>query len=406
MRTVVYGLGISAIAVLKKIRSFSDEVYVVNKGHVDHWKDQVHSISTNFKCLAEEDSLDILSSCDRVILSPGIPRYIKWLKHTDPSKIISEIEFAFLYSDVPVIAVTGSNGKTTTTTMIYESLKLFGKKVFIGGNIGIPYSDIIGEDFDYAVIEVSSFQLESIQSFKPIVSIITNLTPNHMERYKDFDEYKKAKYRIYKNQDMGLHLAQNNNTKVSSVHFKQIKKIESFSFQKTHVIGEHNLYNFFCANEVCKFLCDNYSSDTFQLFIDSFKSPKYRLEFIKQVNNFKFYNDSKSTNLESTIKAIESFDDEVILILGGKLRTDNVDEFKVLNTYRFKKIFVYGEAKEQLSSILDTDVCDNINSVFLKLSLIQSGNVLFSPGFPSFDLYKNFEQRGDHFNKLVASFKA
>lgn len=405
MKTVVYGLGISAISVLKKIKDFSEDVYVVNKGHVDQWNQEVFDISSEFKCLSEEESFDALAQCDRVILSPGIPKEIKWLNHIDPSKIISEIEFAYLNSDVPVIAITGSNGKTTTTTMIYEALKLYGKEVFIGGNIGVPYSDIIGNNYDYAVVEVSSFQLESIQSFKPIISIITNLTPNHMERYNSFEEYKLAKYNVYKNQDSGLHLAQTNTFNNPNVNFKKIGKIASFSFDKSKLMGEHNLYNFFCVNEVCKFLCSNYNVKIFQTFIDTFKSPEFRLEFIKQVNNFKFYNDSKSTNIESTLKAVESFDEDIILILGGKLRSKNVDEFKALNNYKFKRIFVYGEARELLVSELDVEVCEDLQSVFTKLNALESGNVIFSPGFPSFDLYKNFEQRGIHFNELVASFK-
>lgn len=406
MKTVVYGLGISAISVLRKLKDFSDDVYVVNRGHVDLWSQDVLDISKEFKCLNEEDSLETFSLCDRIILSPGIPRDIKWLQNVDSTKIIGEIEFAYMNSDVPVIAVTGSNGKTTTTTMIHEALKLYGKNVFVGGNIGIPYSDIIGNNYDYAVIEVSSFQLESIQRFKPIISVITNLTPNHMERYNSFEEYKSAKYNVYKNQDSGLHLAQSNTFNNPNVEFIKIDKITSFSFDKSQVMGEHNLYNFFCANEICKYLCSDYNFEIFQKFIDTFKSPKFRLEFIKQVDNFKFYNDSKSTNIESTLKAVESFSEDVILILGGKLRSNSVEEFKILKKYKFKNVFVYGEARELLVTILDAEVCQDLQSVFTKLKELGSGNVIFSPGFPSFDLYKNFEQRGIHFNELVASFKA
>lgn len=406
MKTVVYGLGISAISVLKILKNFKDEVFVINRDQVDLWKKDVLDICDSFICISEEDSFKILSDCDRIILSPGIPRSIKWLKNIASSKIIGEIEFAFINSNVPVIAITGSNGKTTTTTMIYEALKLFGKKVFIGGNIGIPYSDIIGQEYDFAVIEVSSFQLESIQSFKPVVSIITNLTPNHMERYSSFDEYKFAKYNIYKNQTSGLHIAHENNIKNKSVKFKSIKKIEGYEFELSKVIGDHNRFNFFCAREVCSFLCSNFNDATFQLFINSFKSPAFRLEYIATKNNLKFYNDSKSTNIESTLKAVLSFQKDIILILGGKLRENSVEEYKQLKSFEFKKILVFGEAKELLSLVLDVEICEDLASVFSKLKNLEYGNVLFSPGFPSFDLYNNFEHRGAHFNQLVASFKA
>ncbi len=404
MKTVVYGLGKSSISVLKHLSSVdAKNVCVVNKGDKRIWKEKVKSINKNFECIEEIESKKTFDAADRVILSPGIPRAISYLKDVQPSKIIGEIEYAFSYSSVPVIAVTGSNGKTTTATMIQESLESFGKKVFLGGNIGIPYADIINKDYDFAVIEVSSFQLESIISFKPLISVITNITPNHMERYSSFDDYKAAKLNIFKNQTRGSVFTSDQSFVPDYLNSKKIKRLKDFSLEKSKIVGDHNLLNLFCANEICKELLLNYSKDIFQKFINSFKAPAFRLEFICEKNQKRFYNDSKSTNLESTLKAIKSFDSDLCLVIGGKLRSNDISEFIALRDQKITKLIAYGESASKLGELLNCTVCKNLEDAFIEIQNIKKGTVLFSPGFPSFDQYKNFEDRGLHYNSLIES---
>lgn len=407
MRIVVYGLGVSALAALRSLRDKASSVSVVNSGLVDDWKHLALDISSDFSLYSEEDSLNAFLEADYIILSPGIPRNIKYLNeaHKAGVKVISEVEYAFMNSDVPVIAITGSNGKTTTSTMIADSLKAFGKDVFLGGNIGHAYSEIIGSNFDFAVIELSSFQLESIATLKPLISVITNITPNHMERYQSFESYSEAKKSIYKNQDRdsivitGIQL----NTGLKQI---RIAPLKDFDFKKSKLVGEHNKLNFFCANEVCLNLCSNYSADIFQKFIDTFKAPKYRLEFKGESHGKEFYNDSKSTNIESTLKAVEAFPcaEELTVILGGKLRQDNVDEFKVLKEKGIGQIIAFGESGLNISKILDVTKVDTLDDAFKYIRKDSKNIILFSPGFPSFDQFKNFEERGEKFNKLFTKF--
>ena len=407
MKIVVYGLGVSALAALSSLKDKAKSVSVVNAGPIENWQNTALSISCDFSLYSEEDSSKPFLEADYIILSPGIPRDIKYLDkaHRAGVKIISEVEYAFMNSDVPVIAVTGSNGKTTTSTMIADSLKAFGKNVFLGGNIGHAYSEIIGQSFDFAVIELSSFQLESIFTLKPIISVITNITPNHMERYQSFEDYKEAKKNIFKNQDRGsvVITGVDLDTDLNQI---QITPLKGFSFKHSKLVGEHNKLNFFCANEVCKQLCPNYSADKFQAFINDFRAPKYRLEFKGEFDGVEFYNDSKSTNIESTLKAVDAFPKakDLTLIIGGKLRQDNVDEFKVLESKNISQIIAFGESALNLSKVLDVTRFDTLHDVFKSFEKKSNKIILFSPGFPSFDQFKSFEHRGDEFNSLLAKF--
>jgi UDP-N-acetylmuramoylalanine--D-glutamate ligase len=189
---------------------------------------------------------------------------------------------------------------------------------------------------------------------------------------------------------------------------KQIKitPLKDFDFKKSKLVGEHNKLNFFCANEVCKNICSNYSADVFQHFIDSFKAPKYRLEFKGESAGKEFYNDSKSTNIESTLKAVEAFPlaQELTLIIGGKLRQDSVDEFKVLKEKGVGQIIVFGESASNISKVLDVTKVETLDDIFKCIRKDSKNIILFSPGFPSFDQFKNFEERGEKFNKLFTKF--
>lgn len=411
MKIAIFGLARSGMSVYKYLKTQADiEVVLVNQGEPETWSVYEDIKDDNAQLVGQDDAEVLLAKMDKIILSPGIPREHKSLRLAlnRGIPVLSEIEFAFTHSDIPVIGITGTNGKTTTTTMIGEALSKFNLDVFICGNIGRPYSDILLEtkDYDYAIVELSSFQLESIVDFHPHIALILNITENHTERYTDFEDYKKAKFEITKNQNLNDYLLTNEIIN-SKAQVLPIKDLEGFDFRKSKLIGEHNKKNFYCAYKVCEILKLPRLDLTFQEFIDSFRGVEYRLQFIKESKNLSFYNDAKSTNDEATLAAISSFDSKskLHLILGGKLRSEKVYIQDKLDLENIETLYVFGEAKEVLKQNLkhkNIRVFENISEVLMDIkSSCLEGIVLFSPAFPSFDQYKDYMARGEDFTKKV-----
>jgi UDP-N-acetylmuramoylalanine--D-glutamate ligase len=415
MNIIVWGLGISGISALKYLsHSKTDSIYVVNQGEVNSWP-QLEDVLTHVSkdnCFCQS-KIDKNIKIDQIILSPGVPRYLKELKPFVNAgvEIISDIELAYRgMKDIPIIAITGTNGKTTTTTMISRALELAGKKVFTGGNIGIAACDFFNEsDYDLVVLELSSFQLESLQSFHANISIILNITENHMERYSHFDDYKNAKLEIIMNQTEGdWFITQQEFLKTKTLATKvEIVPITGYSFEKSKILGEHNYENFFCVESVLKALSIENHRVIIQELIDSFNGVEFRLQYINSINSLNFYNDAKSTNTASTMAAVKSFENKPLyLIVGGKLRDLNVGmgpEFVGMN---IQTIFAFGEAapllKKELDGAYNIKIFRSLDEIITKENLGElRGNVLFSPGFPSFDQYSNYIERGSDFNKLV-----
>lgn len=429
MKIAIFGLARSGLAALKYLTTTEHQLYLVNKGAPKTWSawEEVHSFIDKDlididHCFDQEDAQDMLAEMEQIILSPGIARSHPALKKALKLgvAVISEIEFAFIHSDIPVVAITGTNGKTTTATMVAQALEGAGKKVFLGGNIGRAYSEILlsKENFDYAVIEVSSFQLESIETFHPQIAMLLNISANHTERYDSIDDYAHAKYNIFKNMQTCDHALIDVDLDVSgvraTVHYikslESLESLESFDFSKSNLVGSHNYQNFYCAWKVLKLLNIDNATSVMQKFIDTFPGVKYRLQYVGNFEGLKFYNDAKSTNSAATESAVRAFQNNsseaLYLILGGKLRSDKVDILDKLQGLNITEIFVMGEAKD----LLEKNLCgefqvksfDNLTEVF---NMIRSkklkGSLLFSPAFPSFDQYKDYEERGEDFFKKV-----
>lgn len=420
-------MGKSGKSALKLARKHNQEFYAVNKGDVRTWweEENLGEICGTCSCFSEDDFVKYFDRMDEIVISPGIPTTHPALKKAVEKgvPIISEIEYAYRYTkDIPVIAITGTNGKTTTTTMIADVLKKAGKKVFCGGNIGIPYCDLAlsEEKVDYAIIEVSSFQLETIKEFHPKIGLILNVFPNHSERYDDVHDYAKAKFRLLNNMTKDDHLIiglenpylgdiKNHPAKRTDFMKGSLPEYFQFDFSKARARGEHNEANFFAAYETLRLLGIPDLQNLFQSFINEFSGVPHRLEYVLEKNGLTIYNDAKSTNSLATTTAIKAFKDAnapLYLILGGKLRNEadkllpDLLPFKGLIT----KIFTIGDVTERLHLELGNDfVVEKAGDIktALTMALGLKGNLVFSPAYPSFDQFKNYVDRGEKFKTMV-----
>lgn len=424
-KVAIFGMGKSGKAALRLAKKFKQDFYVVNRGDPKSWweSEQLGDVCGTCSCYSEDDFAQHFHKMDEIVLSPGIPvthpALMKAVAKGVP--IISEVEYAYRYTkNTPLIAITGTNGKTTTTTMIAEALKMAGKKVFCGGNIGIPFCDLAvsEEKVDFAIIEVSSFQLETIKEFHPKMGLILNIFPNHSERYDDVHDYARAKFRMLLNMTsedqliLGTenpYLSDIQDHPASKIYFtkgslpEEFKRL--FDFSKSHAKGEHNEANFFAAYEVLRLLGIPDLDPLFQNFINTFPGVAHRLEFVLEKDGLTLYNDAKSTNSLATTTAIKAFKDATVplyLILGGKLRNESDKLLPDLLPYKDKitKIFTIGDVTERLYEELvlhfEVERAEDLKTVFEKCKKLK-GNLVFSPAFPSFDQFKNYVDRGEKF---------
>lgn len=426
-KVAIFGMGKSGKAAVELAKKNKQDLYAVNKGAVDSWfyAEKLERVLEPCSCYSEEDFAQHFHKMDEIVISPGIPTSHPALKQAVAKgvPILSEIEYAYRETkDIPVIAITGTNGKTTTTTMIAEALKLAGKKVFCGGNIGTPYCELplSGEKVDFAVIEVSSFQLETIHEFHPHIGLFLNLFPNHSERYDDPRDYALAKFRLLKNMTSQDHMIFGLENPYLDVvkdhpvqkHFFQKGDLpadfkKKFSFAEAKVRGEHNEANFFAAYKVLELLNIPGLDKLFQEFINHFPGVAHRLEYVMNYQGLKVYNDAKSTNTLATTTAIKAFADStepLYLILGGKLRNEADKVLPDLLGFKnsITRIFTIGDVTQRLFQELSQDFqvtpAGDLKHVFerVKQEKLQ-GNLVFSPAFPSFDQFKNYVDRGEKF---------
>jgi UDP-N-acetylmuramoylalanine--D-glutamate ligase len=439
----VFGVGRSGLTTLDFLGEEKCDFFVINRGKPEEWwkNSGVSDFAPLSKCFAEDDpkAQEMLMKCDLILLSPGIPRTHPTLAKAVAKniKIWSEIELAYHFCNCPIIAVTGTNGKTTTVTLIGEMLKAAGHHTFVGGNIGIPFCQLPLDEgrhpelpkYDVAVLELSSFQLESIEEFTPDVAVILNITMNHGERYDKLEEYAKAKFNITKNM-----LPQH-----ALIYPRQVKIIDSWA-QREHIVllpfnnfliqselsskfnlsnfklkGDHNLENLYAAYKAINYL--KLKEDGIQHVIEDFEGVHFRIEEIKQNKDnpkYRVFNDAKSTNLEATEKAIlavKSDNKAVYLIYGGQKRDRN-EKYFLTSVFKnhLSKIFLIGETSDDMEKAFSDFPHEIIKSYTIEKAMESidkenfEGVVLFSPGFPSFDQFKNYIDRGEKFNKLVESF--
>ena len=378
-----------------------------------------------------------------MIISPGISfvDLKKRYPEINQEKFISEIEFASRFTNAYLIAVTGSNGKTTTASLIYHILKSSGFNVGLAGNIGVSFAEsVCNFSYDFYVLEVSSFQLDHISNFRPNISIITNISADHLDRYDyKFENYVKSKYRIVKNQKNEDYFIYNGNCIVTKKILKTIKinsKKFSFSLSKSQdkhsqiyldknhinsllnkkkfmlstnkipIKGKHNLQNSMAAISVAQIL--KISNEKIKESFKTFKSIPHRLEHFLTIQKVKYINDSKATNVNSVFYALDSFKEPIIWIAGGVDKGNQYDDLIPLVKNKVKAIICLGQDNNKLIDVFSshTDLIvstDNIADVVSSAYKISKPGdvVLLSPACASFDLFKNFEDRGNKFKEEV-----
>lgn len=374
-----------------------------------------------------------------MVKNPGIPynnpMVMRALEKQIP--VITEVELAYLISDAPIIGITGSNGKTTTTTMIAEVLTAGGQNGLLSGNIGFPASQVAQDagKTDTLVMELSSFQLMGIEAFHPEIVVITNLMPTHLDYHGSFEEYVAAKWNIQKNmtasdyvvlnfnQDLAKELAKK--TAAQVIPFSTQEQVDGayldgdvltfrgeaiMKASELGVPGSHNVENALATIAVAKLR--GIDNQVIKETLAHFGGVKHRLQYVGEINQVKFYNDSKSTNILATQKALSGFDNsKVILIAGGLDRGNEFDEL-VPDIKGLKKMVILGESAERVKRAADqakvsyldaSDVRDATRKAF---SVAEPGDVvLLSPANASWDMYKNFEVRGDEFLAVFKELK-
>lgn len=376
---------------------------------------------------------------DLIVHSPGISRQHPFLLECDrlKVKITNEIEIASQFTDKKIIGVTGTNGKTTTVNLIHHLLNACQVKNALVGNVGKPFIDYVEEGYDYYSLELSSYQLETIENFKPDIAIITNMTPDHLERHKTMENYLQIKGNIYKNMAMEDALILNyddaflkelaiTNTRVyyvssqeevkgiylkdDRIYLNVDEKRELLDIKDLLIFGLHNMENIMFS--ILAGYLSGLNLNCLLVGAKSFKGVEHRLEFVREVKGVKIFNDSKSTNPEASITAIKAFDDKkMYLILGGSPK--EVSYIKLAETIKEYRVFpiVQGETKEEIRQALEEaevkeyQLEDNMKAAFdfALLKALEGEIIILSPGCASFDQFVNFEERGEVFKKYVRS---
>ena len=439
MKIVVLGGGESGFGAAYLAKQKGLEVFLSDKGQ----------LRENYKQLLQENGIDFeegnhdeerILSADWVVKSPGIPKKAEIIQKIQAKgiRISSEIEFASEFTQAKIIAITGSNGKTTTTSLIYHILKNDNFNVGLGGNIGKSFAkQVADENHDYYVLEVSSFQLDDIQNFRPYISLLLNLSPDHLDQYNyDYEEYALAKFRIVENQEndnyfiynrddeMSVQLLEKLEIKAKMIPFSmkeklneggfinneniEVKLSETFSMPvaELSLMGNHNVANSLAASIAGKIL--KISSESIRNSLMTFQAVPHRLENFAEIDGIQYINDSKATNVNATYYALESMTRPTIWIVGGTDKGNDYTEIENLVKRKVKAIVCLGLDNQKLISffkdkkdqIYDTSSIEECVKICKSLAK-RGDSVLLSPCCASFDLFENYEDRGNQFKNEV-----
>ena len=433
----ILGMARSGYEVAKILASHNCHILITDQKEQDEEKvKELENLGVNLIISNKPEEL-LDETFDYVVKNPGIKvDHAVCLKAESLNiPVINELEVAYHYlpEDVKIVAITGSNGKTTTTTLTYEFIKAADLPVHLGGNIGFPMSSLINntKKGDILVLELSAQQLHDFNKFRADIGILTNLTPVHLDHFKTYDNYKRCKKKIFNN-NTSLAILNGNDLDVlnltneldtNKLYFSANKKCDLYiennaiyfkdekiiDLSDIRVKGNHNYENIMCAIAASKQF--NVSNDVIKKVLDCFSGVEHRLEFVKRLNNREFYNDSKATNVKSTTIALSSFDKPTILLLGGLDRGHSFDE--LLDYMKNVKLVVcYGETKDRIEEFCKvnnyvcykTDTLEEATKIAYNLSS-ENDVILLSPACASWDQYAKFEDRGDDFKRVVENLK-
>jgi UDP-N-acetylmuramoylalanine--D-glutamate ligase len=401
-------------------------------------------------------NVETFERADLIVLSPGVPHTILPVQRAMAKgvPILGEFELAARYIREPVIAVSGTNGKTTTTTLLGSMLENSGFKVFVGGNIGNPLIDYADktETADMVVAEVSSFQLDTMDTFRPRVGVLLNITEDHLDRYPDFKSYARSKGRLFENQQHSdsavlngadpiirsltknlharkLFFCHQENSMVKdraaalirrgddpstpaniTIRMKEHQKI-SLHLSGTHFPGRHNLENAAAASLAA--LAAGATPEGVQSALNDFKGLPHRIEYIATIDHVRFFNDSKATNVDAVIRALETFEEPIVLIMGGRNKGGDFHKLSEPIRRYIKKLILMGEAKHKIKSVLEDAYRERVQTassmeaaVFSAYHAASPGDiVLLSPACSSFDMYSSYAERGEDFRRVIGKLK-
>jgi UDP-N-acetylmuramoylalanine--D-glutamate ligase len=456
---VVVGFGITGVAVARFLKNRGAAVIVTDRASASDLGPEVQEFQAMDVCLElGGHRTETFQKADLIVLSPGVPHTIAPVLNARQQgvPVIGEIELAARYIRRPVVAVTGTNGKTTTTELLGDMLKRSGYRVYVGGNIGRPLIDYAGgkQEADVIVAEISSFQLDTIETFRPQVGVLLNITVDHLDRYPDFEAYAASKMRLFENQqaddiavlngcdpvvrslteniksrklfypepgpgEAGAHLDHHRLTIGSEKTDPRDKQFRipngafgnqiSLDLSEIRLTGRHNHENA-CAAALAA-LCAGAQPEAIQRSLNRFQGSAHRLEHVSAIDGVDFYNDSKATNVDAVVRAVQCFSRPVVLIMGGLDKGGNFKDLREIVSRHVKKLLVMGRAadliRRSLAGTVPTITVSSMTEAVRQAhGACAAGDVvLLSPGCASFDMYDNYAQRGNDFKESVARLK-
>lgn len=448
-KTLVLGAGKSGVASSKFLSEKGAIVALHDKKEFSNWSEEARSLKDKYNVGLMDGNLPswLLDQIDLVVISPGVPSGVIPAKYVDrkDGEVIGEVELAYRFMKGQIVGITGSNGKTTTTSLIGALLKNAGIKTLVGGNIGTPLLSLAESTTEetWTVAELSSFQLETIKEFRPRIGICLNVTPNHMDRYDLFTDYAAAKHRIFLNQteeDLAILNADDEITnswahglKAKVTLFSTSKELDEGLFLRGRDLicraagkekilttrdemtlrGVHNVQNILAG--LAAGLACGASPESMRETIREFTAVEHRLEFVTEIEGVKFYNDSKATSVDATLKALEALSEEegkIVLILGGLGKNAPYKPLKSLIEANVRKLVLIGDdadnIESQLKGAAEIIRVDSMNDAVGKgFENAQEGDsVLLAPACASFDMFKTYGERGDVFKSSVRNLES
>jgi UDP-N-acetylmuramoylalanine--D-glutamate ligase len=439
----IIGAARSGLAAAKLLKLQGAQVFVSDKESAEKLKPQISTLNSLQIPFEVSGHTDRVYDCSLMVISPGVPSNAPVIVEAQRRGIdvVSELELASWFCKAPILAVTGSNGKTTTVTLLGRIFERAGSRCVVAGNIGSAFSNFVLDldETSVAVVEVSSFQLDHIRSFHPKTAVILNITPDHLDRYgKSFESYIASKRRVFENQTKEDALVYSFDDPVTSLevrkHASQHVRVLPFSAKtkldegafvergrvmvsmsgkveeiidaKDIVIkGLHNLYNSMAASLAAKAM--GVAAGPIREALMTFEGVEHRLEFVRQVNGVKYVNDSKATNVESVWYALQSFDEPLIVLMGGRDKGNDYSRLNDIVRRHVKTIIAIGESADKVfeafRNITRVEKADSMESAVRKAAELAARGevVLLSPACTSFDWFDNFEHRGRVFKEIV-----